>query len=193
MMKILQMFTKYVVVFILITAICGLVYISVQQGLRQGANDPQIQIAEDSAVALEKIETPSFGPDKIDLATSLATFIGIYDKDGNPVDANANLDGQLPKPPKGIFDAAKQTGENRVTWQPKAGVRQALVVIPVKNPSEQFIVVGRSLREVEKRENQLFQMTLVVWLIMLAVSLIGLVMFDKKSNAENSTTPTSEV
>jgi hypothetical protein len=188
MMKILQMFTKYVVVFILVTAICGLVYVSVQQTIRQEAYDPQIQIAEDSAVALEKIETPSFGPDKIDLANSLATFIGIYDKDGNPIESNASLDGELPKPPKGIFDAAKQTGQNRVTWEPKPGLRQALVVVPVKNGSEQFVAVGRSLREVERRENQIFQMTLVVWLIMLAVSLIGVVISDKKQNVEDSAT-----
>ena len=30
------------------TVVCGLVYLSVQQVMRQSANDPQIQIAEDA-------------------------------------------------------------------------------------------------------------------------------------------------
>ena len=34
------------------TLLCGLIYLAVQQSLRWGANDPQIQMAEDAAAAL---------------------------------------------------------------------------------------------------------------------------------------------
>ena len=34
------------------TLLCGLVYLATQQSIRQGANDPQIQMAEDAAAAL---------------------------------------------------------------------------------------------------------------------------------------------
>jgi hypothetical protein len=40
------------------TLLCGLVYLAVQQSLRQGANDPQIQMAEDAAAALVAGSTP---------------------------------------------------------------------------------------------------------------------------------------
>jgi hypothetical protein len=149
--------------------------------LRQGANDPQIQIAEDAAVSLKNTtQIPSFGPDKIDLSKTLSVFLAIYDKDGNPLDSNANVDGQLPKPPKGVFDEAQKNGQNRVTWQPTNNVRQALIVIPVGNEAGQFVVVGRSLREVEIRENQTFQMAAAVWGLMIIVSFIGLFVLERK-------------
>ena len=37
---------------VLTFAFCGLVYLAVQQDLRIGANDPQIQMAEDIASAI---------------------------------------------------------------------------------------------------------------------------------------------
>ena len=38
---------------VLATLCCGLVYGAVQQDLRMGANDPQLQLAEDAARALD--------------------------------------------------------------------------------------------------------------------------------------------
>ena len=40
------------VVFVLITIVLGFAYVADQQILRHGANDPQIQLAEDAAAAL---------------------------------------------------------------------------------------------------------------------------------------------
>jgi hypothetical protein len=37
---------------IVLTGLIGLVYVAVQQDLRQGANDPQIQMAEDALAKL---------------------------------------------------------------------------------------------------------------------------------------------
>jgi hypothetical protein len=48
----------YVPVAVLATLCCGLVYALVQQDLRQSANDPQIQMAQDAARALDSGARP---------------------------------------------------------------------------------------------------------------------------------------
>jgi hypothetical protein len=58
---------------------------AVQQDLRLGANDPQLQLAEDTARALDA-GTPAttlVATSKVDVATSLAPFLVIYDGAGN--------------------------------------------------------------------------------------------------------------
>ena len=39
---------------VLATLCCGFVYTAVQQDLRMGANDPQLQLAEDAAAFLDE-------------------------------------------------------------------------------------------------------------------------------------------
>ncbi len=177
-----KMLSKYVFAFIFVTVICALVFVSVQQSLRYAANDPQIQIVEDGVVSLkDNDQRPLFGPDKFDLEKSLGTFIALYDKDGKVLESNATLNGEAPQPPQGIFEAAKNKGHNEVTWKPKDNVRQALVIMPIGNQAGEFLLAGRSLREVEKRTNQIFIITSVAWAGLLLLSFAYIAMNDKKS------------
>src|SRR6185295_4920318 len=59
-----------------ITILCGMVYLTVQQSLRQSANDPQIQMAEDAAGALARgaAEETVLPATQVDIATSLSPF-----------------------------------------------------------------------------------------------------------------------
>ncbi len=143
-------------------------YAMTQQSLRMSANDPQIQLAEDVSAALGSGKNPTdfFG----DLATvnldkSLATFVVIYDAQGRALASNASLFGSMPKLPKGVLDAAKIGGQNRVTWQPKPGLRFATVVVSYVQPGGDagFVVAGRSLREVEKRYANLAWISFATW------------------------------
>ena len=138
----------------LTTALCGLVYIAVQQDIRQSANDPQIQMAEDAAAQLSVGAT---GTSTVDIANSLAPYMVVFDDSGAPIAGNGNLNGSLPHLPLGVFAYTATAGEDRFTWQPTPGVRQAVVLVRVDNPSgtASFIMAGRSLREVEIRENKL--------------------------------------
>jgi hypothetical protein len=61
---------------------------------------------------------------------------------------------------------------NRVSWQPESGVRIAAVVVVYGGAQPGFVLAGRSLREIEKRESQIEQITGIVWLVTLAVSLV---------------------
>ncbi len=179
------MFTKFrywIPLAIIITVLCGLIYATNQQNYRQSANDPQIQQAQDLKSYLEKNSSDdsfldSYTP-KVDLFSSLLNFLIIYDAQGKPKSSNAILNGQIPIPPMGVFENAKSKGENRLTWEPKPGVRIASVVTQYKTAtSSGYILAGRSLREVEKREEMLSVQILLAWIVTLTVSFLAVMIF----------------
>ncbi len=162
------------------TGMCLLVYVAVQQHMRQSLNDPQIQMAEDGAMALASSATPaSIVPRAalINADTSLAPFIAVFDSQGSPLESSGTVSGAPPKPPVGVFTAAlnnqgkdtTQPYENRVSWQPSGTTRIALVVKYVPE-TKQFVAAGRNMREVEAREANLHNQMLLAWLVTLFVS-----------------------
>ena len=154
-------FQQFFPLVVTLSVVCGLIYWAVQQDLRMGANDPQIQMVEDTVVLLNSGKTYAASR-KIAIDKSLSPFIIIYDKKGNPIDSEALLSEKMPQLPLGVFSDAQNLGEDRLTWQPANGVRIAAVVAPFKNG---FVLAGRNLREVEKREDQLFGEVVVSWFI----------------------------
>ena len=129
---------------VVITAFCALAYASVQQAYRQGANDPQIQMAEDAADALAggasiDVIVPV---SKVSVAKGLAPFLIVYDGSGQVLASSVMLDGQTPGLPDGVLDSTKAMGENRVTWQPRTGVRIAAVIVSYQDG---FVLAGRNL------------------------------------------------
>jgi len=149
------------------SVLVSLPYFLVQQDLRQSANDPQIQMAEDLARHLSKgqaVSAISF-PESVNMSEDLGVFVSIYDGKGQSVASTAYLNGQLPNVPLGVLLYAKEHGQNRITWQPQVGARAAIVVTPYQNgTSYGYVVVGRSLREVEKREDQIFSIVSLIWI-----------------------------
>lgn len=167
---------------ILITLLCGLIGIVVHQSYRQNANDPQIQIAEDIASAFQnnqftdeivKSSFESFMPTKmqVNIGESLSPWIQIYNELGEVMESSAmTTDAQsVPHISKGIFDAVKKSGEDHVTWQPKKGIRQAIVVTKFSGLRSGYIVAGRSLKEIEKREWALSKIVMTAWMMMVCV------------------------
>ncbi|MCJ7707749.1 MAG: hypothetical protein MUO38_09050 [Anaerolineales bacterium] len=139
-----------------VTALSGLVYLAVQQELRQSANDPQIQLAQDAADVLARGGTADgvVPRSEIDVARSLAPFMIVYDDQGEAVASSGALHGQIPSLPAGVLDYVRENSEDRVTWQPEAGVRIAAVIVRFEGAESGFVLAGRSLREIEKRETQ---------------------------------------
>lgn len=146
----------------LTTFIAGTGYLISQQVLRMSANDPQIQLAEDAAERLTSGENAAHVvPEReVDMANSLAPFVIVYDDSGNPVASSARLDGSIPTPPRGVFDFVRTNRQERVTWQPRPGVRIASVV---NRASHGFVVAGRNMREVEIREALVFKLAATGW------------------------------
>ena len=158
---------------VLSTLFCGLVYATVQQNYRQLANDPQIQIVQDTVATINSGFSPKDATFRstIDISRSLAPYIIIYDASGKPIVSGAVLDGKTPNPPKEVFNFAKKAEENRFTWEAKKGVRSAVVLAYYKGKESGFVLAGRSLREVEKREAQLGIQVGLAWIIILVVIL----------------------
>jgi hypothetical protein len=154
------------------TVICFLVYGTVQQSLRLSANDPQTQIAQDGAAALSSgLDPNSVNLNaNIDMATSLASFVIIFDDKGKVVTSSTILNGKTPVPPMGVFDYTRKNGSDRFTWQPQKGVRVAAVVVPFKGSTVSgFVLAGKSLTEVESRENKI----LILCAAGLGMTLVG--------------------
>ncbi len=168
------MFKKILTFFILaciITVIFGAMYAAVQQNYRQSAYDPQIQMAEDTAAFLsaggdiQKVPTLYTQINtSVDFASSLASFVIVYDSAGKVVTATGNMNGSTPTPPMGVLQSAQTYGENRLTWQPQYDVRIATVVVPyTSSTTTGFVLVGRNLREVENRVSVLTQGAAILW------------------------------
>ncbi len=134
----------------------GLIYICVQQSLRQSANDPQIQIAQDLADSLQNgRNAQDLIGSQVDLKKSLATFVIVFDDSGKPIASSAMLDGRIPTPPNGVFEYTKLHKEDRITWEPKLNIREAAVLARFEGSKPGFVLVGRSLAEAEKRQSGL--------------------------------------
>ncbi|HTX86822.1 MAG TPA: hypothetical protein VMC41_02005 [Candidatus Nanoarchaeia archaeon] len=164
---------KIILAAVILALVFGFVYSVSQQVLRQSANDPQIQIAEDSAAALNAGDQPRFLKNNvygmIDSSKSLAPFLINFDAAGKPVDSTAALNGQTPIPPAGVFAYAKAHGQNRVTWQTPDGTRLAAVIVYYSGNGGGYALAGRSLLEVEKRESNLEFLTFWAWLFSVLV------------------------
>jgi hypothetical protein len=171
----------------LISFVCLLSYVLVQQNFRQTANDPQVQIAEDIAQAIGTGVSPqeivSPGVQTVDIATSLDPYVIIFNASGTILASSATLHGQPPTLPQGVSASVIQHGgEDRFTWQPAPGVRSAVVVDHVAasgNSPESFVLAGRSIREIEIREENTAHIAGLGWIAGLVV-MFGIILFMAK-------------
>ncbi len=130
--------------------------VSAQQLLRGSADEPQVQLARDAARALaagRDAQLP-LGSAPVDVSTSLAPFIIVYDPTGTVTFSTARLNGNTPELPGGVLAEVSTRGEARFTWQPSPDARLAAVVVPIANGSTGYVLVGRSLVETEARIQQ---------------------------------------
>src|SRR5437868_10528520 len=101
-----------------VTVLAGLVYLAVQQTLRQSANDPQIQLAEDAAAALAAAQPPQsvLPPEQVDMAASLRPYVMVMSDSGDSVASSVSLHGRPPVLPSSVLEYVRQHGEERLTW-----------------------------------------------------------------------------
>ncbi|HTM68552.1 MAG TPA: hypothetical protein VL426_04585 [Candidatus Binatia bacterium] len=154
--------------FAVVTVLALTTYVALQQSLRISANDPQIAVAEDAAAALaagqplSQVVPPARA---VRAEASVAPFVVVYGEDRQPRTTTGTLAGATPVPPKGVFDYAKEHGEDRVTWAPRDGVRLAAVVVHYGAESGSgYVLAARSLREVEDRIENLGRLVALGWL-----------------------------
>ena len=159
-------FTYWLLATALITVFYGTIYVAFQQTLRRSADQPQMQMAEDEAIALSHSAVPTefVNVDKglIDPTYSLAPFTIIYNEKGNVIASNGTMKGHALTIPRGVYTYTTTIGEDRVTWEPVPGVRIAMVSVPY---TKGIVVIGRSLREVEKIERFVLACIQIGWLL----------------------------
>ena len=166
-----------------------LVFGAVQQTMRQTANSPQVQIAEDVAAVYASGQAQDFSAQgRRDISKTLSPFIIVFDAAGKPIAGNAELNGIMPTPPAGVFEHAKAKGENRFTWQPEPSVRIAAVIMPYTLNSKEavgtvsgFVLAGRSLRETQHLIETIRLDILFGWIIMMVFSFITIVFVNLMS------------
>lgn len=173
-LKVAKFLRADIVIIVAIVAVFGTIYVTAQQVVRLGANDPQVQLAEDLVPNLSGGMDPAnlLGGQKTELGRSLAPFLIVYDAESKVLTSSVELAGNVPIVPKGVLDVAKKEGRNITTWKPKEGLYLAIVVNYYKSPSsEGYIVVGRSLREVDKSLNKILTLVAMAGVVTLAVTL----------------------
>lgn len=154
---------------LVISIFFGSLYAGLHQVLRQSANDPQIQMAEDTAVTLNNGLTPPVLAENVDVSTSLAPFVMVFNKSYQPIDASGGVvDGTPIAPPKGVFEFAAKNGIHTFTWQPNDDLRFAAVVQPY---NDGYVLTARSLREVNERTSQIAILCIIGWILATGVSL----------------------
>ncbi len=162
--------TSWLPIAVAITGMALLSYGVGQQVYRQSVDDPQMQIAEDTArVVAAGLDPATLAPkaSALEISASLGTWMAFYDAKLDPVAATGLLHGVIPNIPSGVFATAKARGSYAVTWQPEPGVRQALVVVAAGDKG--FAVSGRSMRAIEDRVNMLGILILAGW----ALTMLG--------------------
>jgi hypothetical protein len=171
----------------LATALSLMVYVAVQQVGRQMANDPQIQFARDTRAAIAAGQpVESVVPaTRVDIESSLAPFVTIQNDSGVVLASSGRLHGQLRSVPVGVLESVRESGEERVTWQPEPGVRMATVVVRTPGSPGVFVLAGRSLQETEIRITTLGKLLMLAW----GATLVGLLVVVAATEALVPTPP----
>ena len=171
---------------LILTILGGAAAITVQQMLRRGANQPQMEMADLYLSQISSGGKPSdfLSPKRIDMAQSLEPFVIVYDDAGKPENSTGYLDGVVPVPPPGVFDYLRAHGSDNFTWQPRPQVRIAAIAKRITGPHPGFLLVGRSLRSVEESEGVLRQMTFGGWFLLLLLLALGAAFLQQARHSE---------
>lgn len=162
-------------------------YIFVQQSYRQNANDPQVQLTEDIARILSQGRDPEdvIPPQsQTEMTSGLQAFAIIYDESGKILASSVVLDGKPPVAPKAALNMAKNLPDNRITWEPKKGVKVAAVIKHFGGPKPGYILAGRSLREVESRIRILTNQFVIAEISLVVLWLIAVLLILKKPKGD---------
>lgn len=138
-------------VVIMVIIIC---YLMIIFYIRQSANMPQLQIAQDKARVLSSADAVQISLPNVEIDKSLQTFEIIYDGSGKVLSSNAMLQGLTPELPSTVLRDISTT--KTVTWQPQKSVRIAAVIQPIVGSSNaKFVLVGRNLTENQRQESNI--------------------------------------
>lgn len=170
---------------VVILSFFGAGYMATEYVIRSSAYDPQIQIAEDFARALASGEdVKKLVPDaQVDIANSLASFIVTYGDDFKPTKSSGNHDAQIPTPNKSVFDSAKTNSQHSMEWEAYDNINVAIVMRRYEGAQSGYVMVGRNIREINRRVSELQN----YWLVGVLTALVGSFGFYGYNNRKKPT------
>jgi hypothetical protein len=168
---------------VLATIGAAAVYGVAQQVGRRAADDvPRALVAQQVAALSSQEPTtglPAFGP-ATSLSSQSAPFVIVYDSAHRIMATTALLDDGTPHLPDGTLDDAVSRGRTNVTWQPRAGVREAVIAQPWTGPSGSGVVVaGVGLGATEDRARSILVDVTAGWVLALGALTAALVILRR--------------
>ncbi|GEM_PF-1480277 len=155
-------------------------YVAVQQSIRLGANDLPARVALYSALRLSTADPKTaIGPTPT-TASERELYPGVYvfDEQGRTVATNiygdvVNLTDVVQAPPAGTFVYARGHADNRFTWKPTNGSRQAAVLVH-NSDNKGFVMATQSLTEPERLISKIGELAgaTLLGVIMVAVAVV---------------------
>lgn len=145
------------------------VYVVAQQVGRRAADDvPRVVLGQQVAALSQG--GPTTGPLPVDPATPLSSesgpFVIVYDSAHRILSTTALLDNATPGLPTGTLQDAVSRGRVGVTWQPRPGVREAIVAQPWTGPAGSGVVVaGIGLGPTEDRAHSVLVAVAMAWVL----------------------------
>jgi len=141
-------------------------YVVAQQVGRRAADDVPQAVVTEQVTALSQrgpsTRIPDSGPQA--LSSRSGPFVIVYDASHHVIATTALLDDATPGLPVGTLDEALARGRAAVTWQPRAGVREAVVAQPWVGPAGSGVVVaGVGLGTTEDRARSVLLIVMAGW------------------------------
>ncbi len=175
---------KWIPLALVTTVLCGLSYLTLQQFIRLSADEVPADITSQALLALKKGTPPaSMLPPAAaeEMKGNSSPFVMIFDDKGVLAASTTKINGKDPSLPSGVFEAARKYGENRITWQPEKGLRNAIIVTHYSGTQPGFVVVGKSLQIPESHISRLGQQVFGGWIVALALAYGAILVLEKQS------------
>lgn len=115
--------------------------------LRSVGDREPVRLAANTARALTSgSRAGSVVPPLINLATSPAPFVIAYDATYHVLASSGRLHGGVPTIPAGALAWVATHGQDRITWQPEPGLREAAVIDRYRGAASGFVLAAQPLR-----------------------------------------------
>jgi hypothetical protein len=159
---------------ILAALAAGVVWFGAGLALRSGGNRQPLRLAAAAASRLASGSRPAAVlPPMIDMASSPAPFVIVFDAQHHILASSGRLNGQLPVLPASVLAWVDRHGQDRITWQPQPGLREAAVIEPYRGTRQGIVLAAQSLRDISSRQLILAWSIACTWLAALAVAIVA--------------------
>ena len=156
---------------VLITLAAGAAWLGYGVSIRSGGDQQPLQFATRAASLLAAGSRPaSILPPAINMAASPAPFVMVFDRRHHVLASSGRLNGRIPVLPGAVLAWAAGHGEDRITWEPQPGLREAAVIEPYGQPRLGFVLAAQSLQTISARQRTLTWSIACCWLAALTVS-----------------------